>query len=662
MMKARTSLWASLAIAASIGLAGCGGSSDNGDDGAGGTQPPPNPKVDVSEKISLSKAQMAALLAVLPGTGDSVTLESGDIRVGVTFTCASDDPCSITVENSAGTIVAMAHSTTAGEVSGAAAGLARDRVDTFARLNDGRTESIRRDVVGVQNTTHKDSRAQVNPVTTDTEVIGMEIGGPGVLPSKAEEKGGLRSYFQANGDPTSGTAAAPGMPPGLTMGTTITIATDLISASDDMASALDGWEMRTLFRDWGDTAGDGDGGFETGAIVVTNLGEGTSHPFDRKLADRYVNTIAHNMFDLTIRADGSSPGVVTLATSVNINDANNASTTTPNATQWQAMTFDATSLVPAQSQDRRIDSLETFEGEYFGAPGRFQCLGATNGHQCGLQRVQDSEGNTWVEVFDQVPDAPGIQNGRWSFTPDEDAKITVPDQDWMVYGAWLTTPDLRNGDHRLGVVYNGIDTYVPETNSFTAKHPDGLRGSATYKGGATGIYVDGEDSGLFTADATLTADFDIGGGASGKRANGAVDTAEDYMVHGRIDNFQGTDGLFLGDDTQDDRNDPNDGGENDWVVLLGSVSIGTAGTLATTATAGSADGVSWAGMWDGRFFGPSTEDGDPIHPSGVAGQFWAETSDPLTADVGTVNQPGYIDASTRNPRTAVVGSFGATKQ
>jgi len=31
MMKARTSLWASLAIAASIGLAGCGGSNDNND-------------------------------------------------------------------------------------------------------------------------------------------------------------------------------------------------------------------------------------------------------------------------------------------------------------------------------------------------------------------------------------------------------------------------------------------------------------------------------------------------------------------------------------------------------------------------------------------------------------------------------------------------------
>ena len=61
-----------------------------------------------------------------------------------------------------------------------------------------------------------------------------------------------------------------------------------------MAMAPTGWDMMTLHRDWGDTAGDsGDGGFETGAIIVNNLGEGTEHPFDRKLAGKYVNPAAH---------------------------------------------------------------------------------------------------------------------------------------------------------------------------------------------------------------------------------------------------------------------------------------------------------------------------------------------------------------------------------
>ena len=61
------------------------------------------------------------------------------------------------------------------------------------------------------------------------------------------------------------------------------------ASAGDIAPAPDGWVMKTLFRDWGDTAGSGDGGFETGAIVVKNLGPGTMHPFDRMLARRYAN-------------------------------------------------------------------------------------------------------------------------------------------------------------------------------------------------------------------------------------------------------------------------------------------------------------------------------------------------------------------------------------
>jgi len=125
-MKARTSLWASLAIAASLGLAGCGGSSDNE---PGETMDPPagDPpaKTAMSADIELTDAQSDALKAggILDDTGESVTLKSGDTRGGVTFACTSADPCTITVENSAGTIVATAHSTTSGTVSGTATGL-----------------------------------------------------------------------------------------------------------------------------------------------------------------------------------------------------------------------------------------------------------------------------------------------------------------------------------------------------------------------------------------------------------------------------------------------------------------------------------------------------------------------------------------------------------
>ncbi len=651
-MNARTSLWASLAIAASLGLAGCGGSSDN-DDGAG-TQPPPasppaSPKVDVSEKISLSKAQMAALLAVLPDTGDSVALESGESRAAVTFTCASgDDPCSITVENSAGTIVAMAHSTTAGAVSGTAAGLAKDVVDTFEDLNDGNTASIRKRL----NDDPNGSPPRAIPDWMNTEIIGMGIGGPGVLPEDAETDAGLRSSLQMNGADATGSAAIPGATPGLVGGTTITGGVDEIRASPDMAPAPDGWEMVTLFRDWGDTAGDGDGGFETGAIVVTNLEGGTQYPFDRKLADKYVNSSAQMMFALTIQADGMAPGVTTLATSVRINHSGAPAT----SVQWANMEFHADSLVPAQSQDLRIDVDETFTGTYFGASGQFRCIdGGRSNETCALARSGDK-----VVVNDTNPAKDVVNStGTWSFTPDPGAMITVPDQDWIAYGAWLTTPDGKAGDHRFGIVFNGMDTYEPAADALDATNSVGLRGSATYKGGATGVYADRtvhsdgahtEHSGLFTADATLTADFD-------KATNGA-DDAEDYMISGRIDNFRGTNGRYLGTDTIATPNDPNKGGENDWVVLLGAADFGTTTTGAFTPPAGmsatgSADGVPWHGMWNGQFFGPSVDaDGDTVHPSGVAGRFWANTGDP----------DGAGQLTDKDAVTSVVGTFGATKQ
>jgi len=69
MMKARTSLWASLAIAASLGLAGCGGSSDNDD-------PAPTPEVTPPEPdaatVDLGNARTAtAAAATAAGTAST---------------------------------------------------------------------------------------------------------------------------------------------------------------------------------------------------------------------------------------------------------------------------------------------------------------------------------------------------------------------------------------------------------------------------------------------------------------------------------------------------------------------------------------------------------------------------------------------------------------
>ena len=244
-------------------------------------------------------------------------------------------------------------------------------------------------------------------------------------------------------------------------------------------------------------------------------------------------------------------------------------------------------------------------------------------------------------IADMNPAMDGLQldgQGSWEFTPDPDAMVTVPDQDWMVFGAWLTTPDGGTGEHRLGVFYTGMDEYAYGNGSQ-------LTGSATYNGSAAGTYVDGADSGLFTARATLMANFNVAG------------TANDNMLSGRIDNFRGTDGNFLGADTAAMPNDPDAGGENDWVVVLGSTAINGEGTFAAAGpVSGSADGVRWdEGNWMAQLYGPgSGEDAPPAgmmqpQPSGVAGQFRAAIlNDATTADMDDIT-------------TGVVGAFGAEK-
>ncbi len=155
MKTRRSSQLASLAIAAavSVGLAGCGGSNDNNEE-AVVTQPSPPPaKTAMTADIALSDAQSAALKAELDENGDSVDLKDGDKRVGITFACTSSDPCTIKVENSAGTIVATAHSTTSGTVSGTATGVDEPEV-SGAGATALRTDLLTsgRDASGADNT------------------------------------------------------------------------------------------------------------------------------------------------------------------------------------------------------------------------------------------------------------------------------------------------------------------------------------------------------------------------------------------------------------------------------------------------------------------------------------------------------------------------------
>ena len=281
-------------------------------------------------------------------------------------------------------------------------------------------------------------------------------------------------------------------------------------------------------------------------------------------------------------------------------------------------------------------------GTYFGAQGTYRCE-TTGG--CGIRRA--TGGATPFGVSLLTTANPDLTSPNWVFKPDAGETIMVPDQDWVMYGAWLTTPDVGAGTHRLGVFYNGMDMYDAANSVFATPGTtnNSLHGKATYSGGAAGVYVDGDEesgmfeSGMFTASASLTVNFDVDGDGR--------DDSGDMTMSGRIDNFMDTAGNYLGTDTMDMPNDPNAGGENDWVIMIPSTDLAdTTSTYAGTNATGSADGVPWmATQWNAQFYGAGDTASDAAAPTGVAGSFRA-----VTDNIGTSAAPMY---------KGVVGAFGA---
>ena len=180
-------------------------------------------------------------------------------------------------------------------------------------------------------------------------------------------------------------------------------------------------------------------------------------------------------------------------------------------------------------------------GQYLGVSGTYTCGTA----DCALSRKMGTDDFT-------------LGAGDWRFTPAANAMVMVPDQDWMAFGLWLTAPNDPNGTHRIGQFFDGMDPYG------TGEFPVGLKGKAEYKGGAFGLYeIDREEeegqlstdeAGLFTAEATLTADF------------GDADAVG--SLSGEIDNFKDMSGRYLGSDNRLTPNSPDGGGEGDWIVRL----------------------------------------------------------------------------------------------
>ena len=164
--------------------------------------------------------------------------------------------------------------------------------------------------------------------------------------------------------------------------------------------------------------------------------------------------------------------------------------------------------------------------------------------------------------------------------------IDLPDTDHLYFGWWLKEPVDSDGSYAFRTFSGGTVPFAVG-QKFTSGNNDGLLGTASYRGRAAGRYVtkdftggvlSGGTAGVFTATATLAANF------------GGDDIAvnDQFNIRGSVTEF-----MDVGSGT------PLEG----WSVTLNTVdlapdsaSFGGTADDTTTATLG---GVTGMGTWEG---------------------------------------------------------------
>ena len=278
------------------------------------------------------------------------------------------------------------------------------------------------------------------------------------------------------------------------------------------------------------------------------------------------------------------------------------------------------------------ESMVSVMGTFDGVSGTYTCTG-TGADVCVSSRlVGDSEASTPDEGAAYVLLGGGGSAG-WTFTPhDPNAMTTLGDPTaaamFVTYGYWMR--ELSGDDGWTDV------RPLSEIRQNSVAHANGvaqaIKGSATYTGGAAGMYAiyypvaAGSSSGHWTANAMLTADFDeqmVSGELTGFMAEGqamdwkvelleakinAADPAPDPALRG-VD-VDGTGGFQL------------DGSKHGFAAAENG----------TVWTMGGMDGEK-TGSWYGDFWAANdgTVDTTAIAnnpaPAAATGVFWAEHGD-----------------------------------
>ena len=312
------------------------------------------------------------------------------------------------------------------------------------------------------------------------------------------------------------------------------------------------------------------------------------------------------------------------------------------------------------------DAGPVISGTFDGVAGTFACTGtcmvtwtATDGLDVGAPTVTDGE----------------ITGNHLTFTPaDSGDSVTAGDAsgEYLYFGYWLAKPDVPGEAHGFSLISGGSDAFpvrgddprVDGVQTDTADRATNnrvslvhrLAGTARFEGPAAGKYVTQDvlnemaEIGVFTATATLVADFDaassylmsadsnLTGNDLSNTTASTADTASPMsmagagMVNGAISDFMDGNGDSLGNWrlTLNNASLAPIGMPDAVQNVAGTANVGTGRTAAGESTTvftgmvGARFGASEGnGEWQGRFFGTGRTDG---HPNAIGGMFDAHSA------------------------------------
>ncbi len=276
------------------------------------------------------------------------------------------------------------------------------------------------------------------------------------------------------------------------------------------------------------------------------------------------------------------------------------------------------------------ESMVSVMGTFDGVSGTYTCAG-TGADVCVSSRlVGDSEASTPEDGVAYVRLGGGGLAG-WTFTPDDpNAMTTLGDPTaaamFVTYGYWMR--ELSGDDGWTDVrPFSELRTNaVPHANGVA----QAIKGSASYSGGAAGMYAiyhpvaAGSSSGHWTANAMLTADFDeqmVSGELTGFMAEGQAMDWKVELLEAKINAA----------DPAPDPASRGRAGDTSGFQLDGSGHGFANAENGTVWTMGDMDGEK-TGSWYGDFWAANdgtvdaTAANNPA-PAAATGVFWAEHGD-----------------------------------